>query len=115
VAPRHEAFVYQPADKLNKILLALSPDKRQGTALINQDAFFSLCHLQPGRSVPYQLNMPGNGVYIHCATGTVSIADYTLTAGNALGVYEADRIEITASQDAELILVEVPMGRGVRV
>jgi redox-sensitive bicupin YhaK (pirin superfamily) len=39
VVPRHESFSYHPADKLNKILLTLSPDRRDGTALINQDAF----------------------------------------------------------------------------
>lgn len=115
VAPRHEAFAYQSADKMNKILLTLSPDKRNGTAMINQDAFFSVSNLQSGHSVQYLLNMPGNGVYIHCAKGAVSISDHKLDSGDALGVYEVDSVEITASQDSELIMVEVPLTRGVNI
>jgi redox-sensitive bicupin YhaK (pirin superfamily) len=40
VKPRHEKFSFQKEDKRNKILLALSPAGRYGTAVINQDAFF---------------------------------------------------------------------------
>jgi quercetin 2,3-dioxygenase len=109
VLPRHEKFSYQLEDKKNKVLLALSPDKRNGTAFINQDAFFSVAALEPGRAVNYPMNLMGNGVYIHCAKGSVTIGDYTLQAGDGLGVYETEEIKIAATELAELIFVEVPM------
>jgi quercetin 2,3-dioxygenase len=115
VAPRHEKFAYQPEDKHNKILLFLSPDKRNGTALINQDAFFSVSSIDPSEEVVYEMNLKSNGVYVHCAKGAVMIENYTLQSGDALGVYEADMIKIKAAQLAELIFVEVPMHRGVNV
>jgi quercetin 2,3-dioxygenase len=115
VKPRHEKFEYDPSDKQNKVLLALSPDKRNGTALINQDAFFSVSKLQNGKALEYKMNMTGNGVYIHCAKGHINIEDYQLDSGDALGVYETSSVNISATEDTEIIFVEVPMQRGVKV
>ena len=115
VKSRHETFTYQPEDKLNKILLTLSPDRRNHSALINQDAFFSVSRIEKEVSLPYNMNLRDNGVYIHCVSGIVKIDDYTLGEGDALGVYETDSITIKASENAELIFVEVPMQRGVKI
>jgi redox-sensitive bicupin YhaK (pirin superfamily) len=115
VKPRHEKFSFNPEDKKNNVLLTLSPDRRNNTALINQDAFFSVSHLSKGVSIEYKMNMAGNGVYIHCVNGLVEIENYTLKEGDALGVYETESIQLKASEDSELIFVEVPMARGVKV
>jgi redox-sensitive bicupin YhaK (pirin superfamily) len=115
VAPRHEAFVYQPDDKHNKILLVISPDKKDGSALINQDAFLSVAALDQGTEIKYSMHRKGQGVYIHCAKGKISIFEYTLVAGDALGVYETSSFPIKVSENAELVFVEVPMDRGVHV
>lgn len=115
VPPRHEKFTFHPSDKKNKILLALSPDRRKGSAQINQDAFFSVAALNRDHTIDYPMNLSGNGVYIHCASGTVKVHDFTLMAGDALGVYDVERISIAALHNAELIFVEVPMQRGVKV
>lgn len=115
ITPRHEKYQYHPEDKRNSILLTLSPDKRNGTALINQDAFFSVSSLDESKEVVYEMNLKGNGVYIHCATGSVVIGNYTLQPGDALGVYETDTVQIKATRETELIFVEVPMQRGVNV
>ena len=115
VKPRHEAFTYQPVDKLNKILLALSPDKRNNSALINQDAFFSVSYIEKEVELAYTMNLSGNGVYIHCVNGSITIEDITLNEGDALGVYETDLVTLKALANAELIFVEVPMHRGIKV
>ena len=115
VPPRHEKFEYQPEDKLNKILLALSPDKRAGSALINQDAFFSVARLEAGKSLVYKMNKPENGVYIHCSEGALTIEKYGLQGGDALGVYETAEVTIFAEKDSEIIFVEVPMENGIEI
>ncbi|TAH20088.1 MAG: pirin family protein [Cytophagales bacterium] len=115
VVPRHEKFEYQPIDKLNKVLLTISPDKRKGSAKINQDAFFSVSRIEVGKKIDYAMNLEGNGVYIHCAEGKVQIGEFTLKAGDALGIYEIETVQLEALADTELIFVEVPMERGVKV
>jgi quercetin 2,3-dioxygenase len=115
VAPRYGHFVFAPAQKLNQVLLGISPDGRDGTAVINQDAFFSLSNLETGHKLAYKMNMKDNGVYIHCAAGSVEIAGHQLHAGDAIGIYESDVFQIQATQTAELVFVEVPMQRGINV
>jgi redox-sensitive bicupin YhaK (pirin superfamily) len=115
VKPRHEKFSYQPHEKLNKILLALSPDGRNGTASINQDSFFSVSTLEQGHFVNYMMNNKENGVYIHCVKGSISIENHVLSAGDALGIYETDRILMNADSDTELIFVEVPLTKGINI
>jgi quercetin 2,3-dioxygenase len=115
VKPRHETFVYNPIDKLNKILLTLSPDRRHNSALINQDAFFSVSALEKDIVIDYKMNLIGNGVYIHCVNGKATIENYELGAGDALGVYKTDLVKIHATENTDLIFVEVPMQRGVNV
>lgn len=115
VKPRHEKFSYKTEDKQNKILLTLSPDGRGGTALINQDAFFSVSKIDKNSSVKYKMNLHENGVYIHCAKGEVEIEGNILGARDAIGVYETEIIEIKCNETAELIFVEVPMIKGIKL
>ena len=115
VKPRHQKFSYQTEDKRNKILLTLSPDGRNGTAMINQDAFLSVSILEKGKSVTYQMNLKNNGVYVHCATGYIEIDNKKLEAGDAIGIYEADNFSIHSLEDTELLFVEVPMQRGIKI
>lgn len=113
IAPRHDKFSFSPADKRNKVLLAISPDKRNNTAGINQDAFFSLLELEPGKAVTYDMHLAGNGVYIHTVAGSVLIENNVLQAGDAIGIYETAQVHIEAATHAHLIFVEVPMERGI--
>jgi redox-sensitive bicupin YhaK (pirin superfamily) len=115
VAPRHDQFVFKQSDKRNTILLVISPDKRNGTAGINQDAFFSLLELEQGKSVEYTLHLEGNGVYAHVVSGKARISGQVLAAGDAIGIYETDKISVEAMQDAQFIFVEVPMQRGINL
>jgi quercetin 2,3-dioxygenase len=116
VAPRHATFTYQAEDKHNQVLLALSPDGRNDTAIINQDAFFSVATLQQMQAIQYAMHLPLNGVYIHCVRGQVSIAEQLLQSGDALGIYDTtEPITIQAIDDSELIFVEVPMMRGIQL
>jgi redox-sensitive bicupin YhaK (pirin superfamily) len=115
VKPRHEKFSYKAEDKLNKILLTLSPDGRNNTAIINQDAFFSVSNIEKNFSVHYNMNLNGNGVYIHCAKGKVEIEGNILMPGDAIGIYETEKIHINCHENSELVFVEVPMERGIQL
>lgn len=115
VAPRHEAFRYRPADARNRFVLALSPDRREGSALIGQHAFFSIATFEAGTGGHYALHGAGQGVYVHCARGEAMVAGERLGAGDAIGVWGTEACAVEATAAAELVLVEVPMARGVRV
>lgn len=113
--PRYGTFTFPLEAKRNASVLALSPDARDGSALIGQDAFFSLAALDAGHTLRYAMHGNNSGVYIHCADGSVDIAGQRLEAGDAIGVYEVPDVTLTAARACELICVEVPMHRGIRV
>jgi quercetin 2,3-dioxygenase len=114
-APRYETFTYRPEDKRNRFLLALSPDRREASALIGQDAFFSVAAFDVGATGRYAMRADGNGVYLHCAEGLIDVAGHRLGGGDAIGLWETDGAAIVVVGAAEIIAVEVPMTRGVRV
>ena len=53
------------------------------------------------------MNLKNNGVYIHCATGSVKVDGYELNAGDAIGAYDGDTVTISGFATADLIFVEV--------
>lgn len=114
-APRHETFRYDPEAKRNRFLLALSPDRRDGSALIGQDAFVSVATVEGPEPRSYAMYSKGDGVYVHCVEGEALVAGQRIGPGDAVGVWETDVVEVLATKRAELLLVEVPMERGVRV
>jgi quercetin 2,3-dioxygenase len=114
-APRYGTFSFAPEQKRNTLLLALSPDQRDGSAMIGQDAFFSLSEMDAHQSLIYSPYIAGNGVYVHCAAGHVLVSGQALAAGDAVGVHDMDDFNIEAQTGSELILVEVPMQRGITI
>lgn len=112
--PRHERFESVHEDRHNRVLLALSPDGRDGSARIGQDAFLCVVQLEAGYALEYTMHTAGNGCYVHCVSGAVRVAGEHLEPGDAVGAYDTASFTIASSAETELVLVEVPMARGVR-
>lgn len=108
ITPRYEQKTYHAADRKNKIQTVVAPD--QSTAVwINQDAWFSLTDIENGSQVDYDFHKSGDGVYAFVLDGSVSINGIELDRRDGLGVYDTDQLEIKASSDSKLLLIEVPM------
>lgn len=108
ITPRYEQRSYRATDRVNRFQTVVSP--KGGEALtINQDAWFSLGDLEKGSSLDYQLNKEGNGLYAFVLTGEATIAGESLNTRDAVGITDAQRVNITADTDTEILLMEVPM------
>ena len=57
----------------------------------------------------YDLKLEGNGVYAFVIEGEVEIGEHVLGKRDALGITEIATFEITAHQDTQVLLIEVPM------
>lgn len=108
ITPRYEQKTYSEADRKNKIQTVVAPD-HDSAVWINQDAWFSLADIDEGSQVDYTFHKNGNGVYAFILDGEVEINDINLSKRDGLGIYETNKLEIKASLDAKLLLVEVPM------
>lgn len=110
VTPRYDQKSFSDADKLNKLLTVVSPvGTNDGGVQIHQDAWFSLGKLDSGIDITYDLKKKTNGVYAFVIEGDVTINGEKLNRRDGLGITDADKLDINADSDAEVLLMEVPM------
>jgi len=68
-----------------------------------------LTKIEAGKELTYTNAFKGNGVYLVVINGSVKVNDIELSKRDALGISDTDSFTISASEDAELLAVEVPM------
>ena len=108
IKPRYDQKSFNPEDRINKLQIVVAPDDA-GAVWINQDAWFSLGNLKSDFSTSYKLKKAGNGVYAFVIDGNITINDQSLYKRDAIGIWNTDKLEIAASTNAQLLLIEVPM------
>lgn len=109
IPPRYGQKNFDPNGRKNNFQLIISPDGRDGSIEINQDAFFNLSDLTQGTTLKYQVNIKGNGLYLFVISGSIKISDETLNSRDGMGISEVSEISITAEKDSEILLMEVPI------
>jgi redox-sensitive bicupin YhaK (pirin superfamily) len=109
VAPRYDQISIRAIEKENKFYQILSPNPDDQGVWIHQDAWFHLGKFTKGSGDTYTIQKPGNGVYAFILDGEVVINNEVLAKRDGMGVWDTDRIQVTATKDARVLLMEVPM------
>lgn len=110
VEPRYDQITLNPEDRHNKFQNIVSPKGKNEGVWIHQNAWFSLGKFDQDFLASYALKKQGNGVYAFVIRGKFAIDDMILNERDGLGISNADLITFkAASQDAEMLLMEVPM------
>jgi len=109
VAPRYDQLTLNKADRHNKLQQVLSPNKDDAGVWIYQNAWFHLGNFDKGVTADYELKAKGNGVYVFVLSGSVKIGDQILNTRDGFGIWDTDKFTIEAAEDAEFLLMEVPM------
>ena len=109
VTPRYDQISIVELAKPNELTQILSPHPNDQGVWIHQQAWFYLGELSEGWKGIYKLNNDKNGVYFFVIEGNVTVGGHSLNRRDGLGVSETDEIEITATSDARLLVMEVPM------
>jgi redox-sensitive bicupin YhaK (pirin superfamily) len=112
IKPRYDQTTLKPEDRLNKLQVIVAPDgtTENSGVKINQDAWFNLGTLNKGTAVSYNLHDPKHGVYVFVIDGSVTVNGQSLSKKDGLGVWDTDALSVTADSNAEVLLMEVPMG-----
>ena len=108
ITPRYDQQHFPDEVRHNTLVPVVSPDGSGGVG-INQNAWFYLGKLDEGFTHTHRLHDRGNGVYAFVLDGRVRINDTELHRRDGMGVWDTDQVRIEASDDAELLLMEVPM------
>jgi redox-sensitive bicupin YhaK (pirin superfamily) len=110
VMPRYDQITLNSSDRYNKFQQILSPNADDTGVWIYQDAWFHLGQFDKDVSTNYTIKKKGNGVYAFIITGDITIDGNSLHERDGLGIWDTDTISIkTNSQNAEVLLMEVPM------
>jgi quercetin 2,3-dioxygenase len=109
VKPRYEQKSFDPAGRINQWQVVVSPDAAENGVFINQDARFSLTKLEKGQTISYETKFRESGVYFFVIEGEVTADDQILRKRDAMGISETGNLEIRASENAEILAIEVPM------
>ena len=109
IKPRYEQKRFPLEERRETFQLVVSPDGREGSLAINQDAFFSLKHFYPGAEFIYQKYFSENGAYLFIISGNVEIDGKPFGPRDGVGVLEFERISIKAKSEAEVLVMEVPV------
>jgi quercetin 2,3-dioxygenase len=113
VAPRYDQKTFKPHDRENQLQTVVAPidsaEAEAGAMGIHQDAWFSLGSLKAGVEKEYATRRAGNGVYIFLIEGTATVNGTLLSKRDALGIWDMEKLTIKADEDAEILLMDVPM------
>lgn len=109
VTPRYDQTLLNDRNKQDEFIQILSPNADDAGVWVYQDAWFNLGKFNAGVTKTYHLNKNGNGVYIFVIKGQVEINGQLLESRDGFGIWDTDRFEVTATQEAQFLLMEVPM------
>ncbi len=109
VTPRYDQITLNPEDRKNKLQQILSPNPEDEGVWIHQNAWFHLGQLDKDFGTTYTFKKKGNGVYAFVLKGDLTINGQELNTRDGFGLWNIDQIDIKASTDAEILLMEVPM------
>lgn len=110
VAPRYDQQSFTDEQRHNQLLTVVSPiDRNDGGVGIHQDAWFHLSKLDKGQTLKYDFKKQGNGLYVFLLRGELTVNEVVLQERDGLGVWETQLATLNASEDAEVLLMEVPM------
>jgi len=107
--PRYDQKTFPESGRVNQFQLLVSPDGREGSLMIHQNAFISRVVLDAGTSLEYELIDETNVVYVMVVEWSGSIESQDLGRRDALSVIGIPSISLQATSDLDLLILEIPM------
>src|SRR5262245_8255223 len=106
MAPSYEQKHFDAASKRGRLRLVASPDGRDASVTIHQDAFLYAGLLDGAESAVHRLG-PGRRAYLHVARGALTANGEPLEAGDALKIADAPEIVLERGKSAEVLLFDL--------
>ncbi len=104
--PSYTEWKPGPAQAQQTDVVVISPDGRDGSAVIHQDAIVRRLRLPAGTSTQHTVPA-GRGMWVQVITGTVRIGDQQLDAGDGARTEDAGTLTIAATSAVEALLFDL--------
>ena len=111
ITPRYDQKNFDVNERVNKWQVVVSPVETDQALWINQDARFALAKLEAGKEISYTNAFKGNGVFLVVISGAAKMGELELGKRDAVGISDTDSFSVKATENAELLAIEIPMER----
>lgn len=111
VSPNYEQKRFSIEARKNKLQTVVAPvDNLETDALpISQQAYIYRSDLDKDTKLSLKFKNSKNGMYVFLVHGQIDVLGTILSNRDAIGIYDTDGVSISAIENTELILIEVPM------
>jgi redox-sensitive bicupin YhaK (pirin superfamily) len=107
IEPGYEEKHFDSASKRGTLRLIASPDGREGSLRIHQDAAVYAALLDGAERLSHPL-VSGSCVYVHVARGEVTVNGQPLAAGDALKAEGEPELVLEHGRAAEVLVFDLP-------
>ena len=107
IQPSYEQKHFPPIEKRGRLRLIASPDGRDGSVSMNQDALLYAGLFDGTERADLPLAAKRRG-YVHVARGSVEVNGQRLGAGDALKLEGVKAIELRNGREAEVLVFDLP-------
>ncbi|MBI1964946.1 MAG: pirin family protein, partial [Betaproteobacteria bacterium] len=106
IPPGYEEKQFGAAEKRGRLRLIASPDGREGSVTIHQDACVYASLLDGRDAVTHRL-APGRRAYVHVARGSVKVNGTPLESGDGARIAGESEISLGKAAQAEVLLFDL--------
>jgi quercetin 2,3-dioxygenase len=107
LTPSYEQRSFPDAERLGRLRLVASPDGRDGSLTIRQDAKVFLSSLGENQQVTHEFE-PERHAWLQILRGAVELNGLDLTAGDGVAVSGEKVLRIHATKPSEVMLFDLP-------
>jgi redox-sensitive bicupin YhaK (pirin superfamily) len=107
VAPGYEEKTFDAGSKRGRLRLVASPDGRDGSVTIHQDARLYAGLFDGAEEAEFALAR-GRRAYVHVVRGEIEVNGMKAASGDALKITGEDTVRLARGRDAEVLLFDLP-------
>jgi len=107
IDPEYEEKRFPEAEKRGRLRTIASPDGRDGSVRLHQDAVVHAGLFDAGETAELRIE-PGRRAWLHVARGSVAVNGRALQAGDALAFEDEETVRVEQGVGAEILVFDLP-------
>jgi redox-sensitive bicupin YhaK (pirin superfamily) len=107
LAPSYDQRAFPEEERRGKLRVVASPDGRDGSLTIHQDAEVLLTSLAAGERVTHEL-APGRHAWLQVLRGSAQLNGVSLATSDGAAVSEESSLTVLAAEPCEVMLFDLP-------